>query len=118
MRKQQLVPKDWWVEDLCDLQLDLYKLVITTIKTKGKVSDDVIGEALNAYALRRLLGFSKGIIQGGDTKKNRSLVDTIVQLLPTEKGSVSCSFLIKLLRAATMFECGEMERWELTRRTG
>ncbi|KAG6663112.1 hypothetical protein CIPAW_02G003400 [Carya illinoinensis] len=104
VRKQQLVPKDWWVEDLCDLQLDLYKLVITTIKTKGKVSDDVIGEALNAYALRRLLGFSKGIIQGGDTKKNRSLVDTIVQLLPTEKGSVSCSFLIKLLRAATMFE--------------
>ncbi|KAG6724871.1 hypothetical protein I3842_02G003800 [Carya illinoinensis] len=85
----KLVPKDWWVEDLCDLQLDLYKLVITTIKTKGKVSDDVIGEALNAYALRRLLGFSKGIIQGGDTKKNRSLVDTIVQLLPTEKGTAS-----------------------------
>ncbi|KAG2719738.1 hypothetical protein I3760_02G003900 [Carya illinoinensis] len=81
------VPKDWWVEDLCELQLDLYKLVITTIKTKGKVSDDVIGEALNAYALRRLLG--KGIIQGGDTKKNRSLVDTMVQLLPTEKGTAS-----------------------------
>ncbi|KAF5451256.1 hypothetical protein F2P56_026375 [Juglans regia] len=118
VRKQQLVPKDWWVEDLCELQLDLYKRVITTIKAKGKVSDDVIGEALNAYALRRLPGFSKGIIQGGDTKKNRSLVDTIVQLLPTEKGSVSCSFLIKLLRTATMLECGEMERWELTRRIG
>ncbi|KAE9466802.1 hypothetical protein C3L33_01297, partial [Rhododendron williamsianum] len=73
VRKQPMVPKDWWVEDLCDLQIDLYKRVITTIKTKGKVSGDVVGEALKAYALRRLPGFSKGMIQGGDVIKNRQL---------------------------------------------
>ncbi|XWS29719.1 hypothetical protein CRYUN_Cryun24cG0054400 [Craigia yunnanensis] len=63
VRKPQMIPKDWWVEDLCELHIDLYKRVITTIKTKGRVSVDVIGEALNAYALRRLPGFSKGMIQ-------------------------------------------------------
>lgn len=118
VRKQQMVPTDWWVEDLCELQIDLYKRVITTIKTRGKVSGDVIGEALNAYTLRRLPGFSKGVMQGGDVVKNRSLVETIVQLLPTEKGSVPCNFLLKLLRAAIMLECGENERQELMRRTG
>jgi hypothetical protein len=66
VRRPQVVPKDWWVEDLCELQIDLYKRVITTIKTKGRVSSDLIGEALIAYALRRLPGFSKGIVQSGD----------------------------------------------------
>lgn len=118
VRKQPMVPKDWWVEDLCDLQIDLYKRVITTIKTKGKVSGDVVGEALKAYALRRLPGFSKGMIQGSDVIKNRSVVETIIWLLPTEKNSVSCSFLLRLLQAVTALDCGEMGRKEVVRRIG
>uniref|UniRef100_A0A5B6ZLZ0 Putative BTB/POZ domain-containing protein NPY4 n=1 Tax=Davidia involucrata TaxID=16924 RepID=A0A5B6ZLZ0_DAVIN len=118
VRKQQMVPKDWWVEDLCELQIDLYKRVITTIKTKGKMSSDVIGEALKAYALRRLPGFSKGMIQAGDIIKYRSVIETIIWLLPTEKSSVSCSFLLKLLQAAIALECGEIGRGELMRRIG
>lgn len=35
MRKQQSVPKDWWVEDLCELDLESYEWVIMAIKTKG-----------------------------------------------------------------------------------
>ncbi|KAE8707691.1 BTB/POZ domain-containing protein NPY5 [Hibiscus syriacus] len=116
VRKQQTVPKDWWVEDLCELHIDLYKRVITTIKAKGRVSGDVIGEAVNAYALRRLPGFSKGLIPNNDIIKYRSMVETIVWLLPSEKGTVSCSFLLRLLRAAILSDCGEMERNELTRR--
>ncbi|PON66748.1 Voltage dependent potassium channel [Parasponia andersonii] len=116
VRKLPTVPNDWWVEDLCELQLDLYKRVITTIKAKGRISSDVIGEALHAYALRRLPGFSKGVVQGGDVLKCGSVVETIVRLLPTEKGSVPCGFLLKLLRATISLECGEVERHELMRR--
>ncbi|KAK6923136.1 NPH3 domain [Dillenia turbinata] len=118
VRKAQMVPKDWWVEDLCELDIDSYKRVITTIKTKGTISNDIIGEALRAYAFRRLPGFSKGTIQGGDFNKYRSLVETILWLLPTEKGSVPCSFLIRLLKAAILLDCGEMGRRELTKRIG
>ncbi|KAJ6997473.1 hypothetical protein D5086_010821 [Populus alba] len=116
VRRPQVVPKDWWVEDLCELQIDLYKRVITTIKTKGRVSSDLIGEALIAYALRRLPGFSKGIAQSGDITRYRSLAETIVGLLPTEKGSVPCGFMLRLLRAAILLECEETERNELMRR--
>ncbi|XP_010277066.1 PREDICTED: BTB/POZ domain-containing protein NPY2 [Nelumbo nucifera] len=118
VRKYQVVPKDWWVEDLCELEIDFYKRVIVTIKTKGKISNDVIGEALKAYAFRRLPGFSKGMIQGGDAIKNRSLVETIVWLLPTDKGSVSCSFMLKLLRALVSLDSGEMGKRELVKRIG
>lgn len=118
VRKQQVVPKDWWVEDLCELQIDLYKRVITTIKAKYMISSEVLGEALSAYALRRLPGFAKGVIQTNDMAKHRSLVETILWLLPMEEGSVSCSFLLRLLRAVILLECGEMEKNELRRRIG
>ncbi|CAL1372013.1 unnamed protein product [Linum trigynum] len=115
-RKPNEVPKDWWVEDLCELQIDLYKRVIVTMKTNRNVSSEVIGEALHAYALRRLPGFSKGTIQNGDISKYRSVGETIMWLLPEEKGSVPCEFLLKLLRAAIMLGFGDREKNELISR--
>ncbi|KAK4780675.1 hypothetical protein SAY87_016781 [Trapa incisa] len=116
LRKQQAVPKDWWVEDLCELQVELYKRVIDTIKAKGSVPSDVLGEALQAYTLRRLPGFSKGVIQRSDIAKHRILVETILRLLPVEKGSVTCGFMVRLLRAAVLLECAETERNNLMSR--
>ncbi|KAK7386370.1 hypothetical protein VNO78_26557 [Psophocarpus tetragonolobus] len=118
VRKQHLVPKDWWVEDLCELQLDLYERVITTIIAKGNFFGAIVGEALNAYASRRIPGFNKGVIQGGDSVKNRLLLETIIRILPVDMGSVSFSFLVKLLSVAILLECEELERSELIRRIG
>lgn len=114
VRKQQTVPKDWWVEDLCELQIDLYKRVISTIRAKGRISPDKIGDSLQAYLSRKLPGFSEGTIRGGgDILKYRYLVETITELLPIEINSVPCSFLLKLLQASFVLKCGEMGRREL-----
>lgn len=108
LRKPQAVPRDWWVEDLCDLHIDLYKRAIATIEARGKVSADVIGEALHAYAIRRIPGFSKGSsVQITDFAKYRPLADSIIELIPDEKRSVSTSFLTKLLRASIFLRCDE-----------
>uniref|UniRef100_A0A1J3EV68 BTB/POZ domain-containing protein NPY5 n=1 Tax=Noccaea caerulescens TaxID=107243 RepID=A0A1J3EV68_NOCCA len=108
LRKPQAVPRDWWVEDLCDLHIDLYKRAIATIEARGKVSADVIGEALHAYAIRRIPGFSKSSsVQITDFAKYRALVDSIVELIPDERQSVSSSFLTKLLRASIFLGCDE-----------
>ncbi|KDP44480.1 hypothetical protein JCGZ_16313 [Jatropha curcas] len=116
--RNRSVPKDWWVEDLCDLHIDLYKRVIMTIKSKQILHSDVIGEALKAYAYRRLQGLSKGTIQCGEAMKYKSTVDTIVWLLPTERGSVSCSFLLKLLKAAIYVDLGDTKKGQIIRRIG
>ncbi|AES94565.1 putative SKP1/BTB/POZ domain, NPH3 domain-containing protein [Medicago truncatula] len=118
VRKQLMVPKDWWVEDLCELQLDLYKRVLSTITTNGNVSGAVVGEALSAYTSRRLPGFNKGVIQSGDTTKNRLLLETIVGLLPADMGSGSCAFSLKLLKVAIQLDCEVSVRSELMRRIG
>ncbi|CAI9769993.1 unnamed protein product [Fraxinus pennsylvanica] len=116
--RRRMVPNDWWVEDLCDLEIELYKRVIVTIKTKGIISNEVIGEALKAYAYRKLPGSSKDVMQYNYFSKLRPLLDTIFYLLPAEKGSVSCSFLLKLLKAAISLNSGEMVKEELIKKIG
>ncbi|KAL0422522.1 UNVERIFIED_CONTAM: BTB/POZ domain-containing protein NPY2 [Sesamum latifolium] len=116
--RSRMIPNDWWVEDLSDLEIDLYKRVIVTIKNKGIISNEVTGEALKAYAYRRLPGSGKNVIQHNDMSKFRSILDTIVWLLPAEKGSVSCSFLLKLLKAAVSADSGETIKMELVKRIG
>ena len=119
VRMQQMVPKDWWVEDLCELEMDLYKRVILAIKAKGRTPAVVIGEALRAYAFRRLLGSLEDAVSNGiDCTKRRVVLESIVFLLPTDKGSVSCGFLLKLLRAACLLESGESYRDNLVKRIG
>ncbi|XP_049376792.1 BTB/POZ domain-containing protein NPY2 [Solanum stenotomum] len=116
--RSRMVPKDWWVEDLCELEVDLYKRVVITIKNKAIVSSEVIGEAAKAYAYRRFPGFNKGSFQFNDVSKCRPILDTVVWLLPSEKGSVSCSFLLKLLKASISLDSGETVKAELVKRIG
>ncbi|KAH6833186.1 exocyst complex component sec10 [Perilla frutescens var. hirtella] len=116
--RNRTVPSDWWVEDLCELEIDLFKRVIMTIESKEVVSNEVIGEALKAYAYRKLPGSGKNVIQQNDLAKFRNILDTIVWLLPAEKGSVSCSFLFKLLKAAISANSAETVKVELVKRIG
>ncbi|KAL5683332.1 hypothetical protein ACJX0J_009717, partial [Zea mays] len=120
VRMQPMVPTDWWVEDLCELEVDSYKRVIMSIKAKGSTPAVVVGEALRAYAYRRLLGSLEDAVSNGvDCAKPRAVLDAIVSLLPAEEGSVSCGFLLKLLGAACLLESGESShRSNLIKRIG
>jgi hypothetical protein len=119
VRKQLTVPRDWWVEDLCDLEMCLYKKVILAIKAKGRTSSVVIGEALRAYACRRLFGSLDSAVSNGlDCTKHCAALETVMSLLPAEKGSVSCSLLLKLLRAACLLRSVETYRNDLIKRIG
>lgn len=119
LTRQQSGPKDWWIEDLCELDLDLYSRVLSTIKAKERVSDKVIGEALRAYARRMLPGFGKGnTTERSNVMKSESILEAIVGLLPSEKGSVSCSFLLKLLESARMLPCSENVKRDLVKKIG
>lgn len=127
-----IVPKDWWAEDICDLEIDLYWRVVIAIKSKGRMSHDLIGEALRVYACRWLPGVSKdqnlvekgrgGSANGTDyaetATEHKLLLERIVSLLPSEKGSCSCSFMLRLLKAATILGAAESSKMELERRIG
>lgn len=124
--------KGWWAEDLAELSIDLYWRAMIAIKSGGKVPPNFIGDALKIYASRWLPNISKNgnrkknVSQAESesdsasekTSKHRLLLESIVSLLPTEKGAVSCSFLLKLLKASNILNSSSSSKMELARRVG
>ncbi|XP_062198660.1 BTB/POZ domain-containing protein NPY1-like [Phragmites australis] len=116
-RKTSIAPKDWWVEDLCELDVDLYKRVMVSIKSKGRMSPELVGEALKAYAVRWLPDSYDALVAEDYMRRNQCLVETIIWLLPSDKSSgCSCRFLLKLLKIAILVGAGEHVKEELMRR--
>ncbi|KAI4337243.1 hypothetical protein L6164_015684 [Bauhinia variegata] len=112
--KVESVPKDWWVEDICELDIDLYKRVMIAVKSKGRMDGVVIGEALKIYAVRWLPDSVDALVSDAHAQRNKSLVETIICLLPSDSGvGCSCSFLLKLLKVAILVEADESSREEL-----
>lgn len=123
--------KGWWAEDMAELGIDLYWRTMIAIKSGGKIPSGLIGEALQIYASRWLPNISrngschKQIASDSDsdsvneiTSKHRLLLESLVSLLPAEKGTVSCSFLLKLLKAANILNASSSSKMELARRVG
>ncbi|CAL9178428.1 unnamed protein product [Musa hybrid cultivar] len=117
--KEQSVPMDWWVEDLCELEIDFYTKIIVAIKAKRRVSSEVIGEALKAYTFRWLSNLGAASMNSAiDAARYQSILQTIIWLLPAEKGSVSCRFLFKLLGAIILIDGGGRSMKELIKQIG
>ncbi|GMI70786.1 hypothetical protein like AT1G67900 [Hibiscus trionum] len=128
---QRLKPttKGWWAEDMAELGIDLYWRTMIAIRSGGKIPSNLIGEALQIYASRWLPNISRKVKANrgrtSDTgsesadevsSKHRLLLESIVSLLPSEKGAVSCSFLLKLLKAANTLNASSSSKMELARR--
>ncbi|XP_020237159.1 BTB/POZ domain-containing protein At1g67900, partial [Cajanus cajan] len=92
---------------------------------------NLIGDALKIYASRWLPNIRKNVIVKREsesdsdsdsaselTSKHRLLLESIVSLLPAEKGAVSCSFLLKLLKAANILNASASSKVELATRVG
>lgn len=106
--------KGWWGEDLAELEIDLYWRTIIGIKSGGRVAPNLIGDALRIYASRWLpkqVDFDSEL-----ASKYRLLLESIVSLLPCEKGQVSCSFLLKLLKAVNILKASPSSKTELARK--
>lgn len=130
-QSQRLKPvtKGWWAEDMAELSIDLYWRTMIAIKSGGKIPSNLIGDALKLYASRWLPNVSRDIYsskqEGSDSdsdssnevsSKHRLLLESIISLLPADKEAVSCSFLLKLLKAANILGASSSSKLELARR--
>ena len=111
------VPKDWWVEDICELDINMYKRVMIAIKSNGRMDGSVIGEALKFYAIRWLPDSVDALVSEDHIQRNKLLVETIICLLPPDRSlGCSCSFLLKLLKVAVLVEADDSATEELVRK--
>ncbi|KAL3636400.1 hypothetical protein CASFOL_020947 [Castilleja foliolosa] len=107
--------KGWWGEDLAELEIDHYWR--TMIVVRSSVSSVIIGNALQIYVTRWLTNLSSDE-SSSDFEKGRVVLESVISLLPVKKGSVSCSFLMKLLSVSNILNSSSSSRIELARRVG
>ncbi|KAJ4913668.1 BTB/POZ domain-containing protein NPY1 [Raphanus sativus] len=105
--RENVVPKDWWVEDVCELEIDMFKNVMSAVKSSGRMNSGVISEALRYYVARWL---PESIESVSEASSNKHLVETVVSLLPRVNRAMSystCSFLLKLLKVSFLVGADE-----------
>ncbi|XP_042063424.1 BTB/POZ domain-containing protein At5g47800-like [Salvia splendens] len=115
-KRRDSVPKDWWTEDLSCLGMDMWSSIVTTISSTNMLQPQLIGEALHVYAQCWLLDSSEGSRDSPNRK--RRILETIVRLIPAEKGSVSIRFLLRLLSSANSLGASSVSKAELLKLCG
>ncbi|XP_022721378.1 root phototropism protein 3-like [Durio zibethinus] len=118
-----------WFDDACILDMDYFVKTISGIKAKG-VRPDLTGSIIAHYASKWLPELSSDGTEKGPTNfeesspesvtaswmKKRFFVETLVGILPPERDSIPCSFLLRLLRTANMVGVEATYRAELENR--
>lgn len=124
-KNHQSVPKDWWTEDVSDLELDQFRSIISAVRSSKQILPALIGEALHVYACKHLL--DPVDIQRIESSSNRTeemlakqrrVLESIVSMIPIEHGSVSGSFLLRLLKVSHFLGASPSTKAELVRRAG
>ncbi|KAL0321032.1 UNVERIFIED_CONTAM: BTB/POZ domain-containing protein [Sesamum radiatum] len=120
--KRQSVPKDWWTEDISFLDIDMFRCIVTAVKSTNVLQPQLIGEALHVYACRWLLDMTESqpnessSSRGDDSPhRKRRILETIVGLIPADKASVSIKFLLRLLSFANFLGVSPVTKAELLR---
>ncbi|WZZ22446.1 hypothetical protein YC2023_123833 [Brassica napus] len=124
---------NWWFNDVSSfLDFPVYRRFIQTVASRG-VKADVIAASVTHYAKRNLplLGCSRhggssssdeGTNYGDDVyyshDDQRSLLEEIVELLPSEKRVASTRFLLRLLRTSMVLHASAVTQDSLERKIG
>lgn len=121
-KHRQSVPRDWWTEDISDLDIDQFRFII--IALRNMLPSQLIGEALHVYASRWLPDMSRTSTIGSTasqpeeiTMKNRRILEAIVSMIPAEQGSLSINFLLRLLSLGNYLGSSPLTKTELVRRS-
>ena len=123
-RKQHhSVPKDWWTEDVSDLNIDLFRCILMAIRSTYVLPPQLIGEALHVYACKWLPSITKlkssfnSATQAEKSKAvSRKILETIVSMIPADRGSVSAGFLLRLLSISSPLGVSPVTKTELVKR--
>lgn len=125
--KRPIFAAECWLDDACILDMDYFVKTLSGIKAKG-VRPDLIGSIIAHYASKwlpeLLTDDEKGLTifeespESATTSwmKKRFFVETLVGILPPEKDSIPCNFLLRLLRTANMVGVEPTYRAELESR--
>ncbi|XP_042516599.1 root phototropism protein 3-like isoform X2 [Macadamia integrifolia] len=108
------VAESWWIEDVTLLKIDHFIMVIEEIKRKG-VKPGLVGACISNWAAKWISQVEVGVYDHLDVGR-RVKVESLIRVFPTEKSSLSCNFLLHLLKVSLMVDIDTALLSELERR--
>ncbi|MBA0793949.1 hypothetical protein Gohar_018325 [Gossypium harknessii] len=132
--------ESWWLDDVATLRIDHFMRITTAIKAKGAKAE-IIGKCIMHYAGKWLpdmdegleglrgYGFGKSELQfsvlrrkeeesAGQNKEQRTIIESLVSMLPSQNGAVSCKFLLQMLKTAMVYSASPALITDLEKRIG
>ncbi|KAI3795667.1 hypothetical protein L1987_38324 [Smallanthus sonchifolius] len=117
-------PKDWWTEDIANLNMDLFRCVVNTVRSTNMLPPQLIGEALHVYACRWLpdvrrhseTSTASETNQEEESEKGKKQLEMIVSLIPDDRGSVSFGFLLRLLNLGNLLSASQVIRSQIIKK--
>lgn len=123
-KRHQNVPKDWWTEDISEVDIDLFRCIITTVRSANMLPLQLIGEALHVYACCWLPDIKKiSPTETSDSRNEESLdrkrriLVSIASMIPEQRGSVSVGFLLRLSSMVKFLGVSPVIKAELIKRS-
>ncbi|KAK8555031.1 hypothetical protein V6N13_103762 [Hibiscus sabdariffa] len=128
--KPQTSSEDWWYEDVSFLRLPLYKRLILAFDSSGMKPERISGSVVHYAKTHLPLLCREPSFQSRNNAApvstashpsdmdQRSLLEEIVALIPTQKGATPTNFLLRLLRTSMVLRARPPCQEKLERQIG
>ncbi|OIT05604.1 PREDICTED: BTB/POZ domain-containing protein DOT3 [Nicotiana attenuata] len=132
----------WWFDDVATLCINFFLRIITAIRVKG-IKPEIMGSCIMHYGEKWLpnmnsetkgtdkygsrrndsqWSITSGRMQetsiGQNNKEQRTIIESLISILPPQKEAVSCKFLLRLLKMAMLYAASPALISELEKRIG
>ncbi|CAK7334643.1 unnamed protein product [Dovyalis caffra] len=136
-----MVNDEGWFDDVASLRIDHFMRIITAIKAKG-TKPEIIGKYIMQYAETKLPGMNvelEGLRGYGygknelkfsisigkkedegieDSKEQKTIIESLLSILPTQPEAIPCKFLLKMLKIALFYSASQALISELEKKVG
>ncbi|XP_054807730.1 BTB/POZ domain-containing protein DOT3 isoform X2 [Prosopis cineraria] len=130
----------WWFNDVSTLRIDHFMRIIAAIRAKG-IKQEIIGKCIMHYAKQWLpgmdmeleglrgYGYEKNELQfsiysgkekekAGHSKEQKTIIESLLSILPPQQEAVSCKFLLQMLKMAMMYSASPALTSDIEKRVG
>ncbi|TKY52203.1 Coleoptile phototropism protein 1 [Spatholobus suberectus] len=98
---------NWWFEDVSFLRIDHFIEVIHSIRRRG-IKPEVVGSCIEHWTRKWFSQFTFGLDKETPIpitlQLDRISTECLINILPTEENSVTCNFLLYLLKAGVILK--------------
>ncbi|KAM7274367.1 hypothetical protein ACFE04_029031 [Oxalis oulophora] len=101
------IAADWWFEEVSLLRIDHFIKVIEATKSKG-MKPELVGSCITHWTEKWFSRSTIGLENLSPIiliqKLQRITIESLIRILPTKESSISCNFLLRLLKVGSLIK--------------